>query len=1607
MDYNTQRKAVSAIDSFGRRHKLLLPLCFAAKLFTIIFCAIVRFFDMTLSDDKGRFLGIESGKKPRSAGIPEDTGEKKHIQLRHRPLIWRALSFTLALAFMFMIVPRGMEIRSFAAGMTIVDDGYGDNVLKTGEINIGDDGFDLNASVVSGFGAITEIDDNAFMSLPLDQKGKLLTADLSNITRIGANAFNGAYSLTKVILNPDITAENIGANAFKGLAPDSVLIYTGGVPEVQNKLKAVIDNTTKVITEEPVPVPDVDETKVKATTAQDATLLTFEDIGADGYAVYVRKNTVSPYTWIGDYKSDSDTLYPLGGTKVGISIPDTDDIPNGMPFFAVRAYNSDGIYSNHFAESEEVAITKEFSPTEFIIDKNKIKPFGDGAKIKWKKVTLNKATIDNITQSNKEADYYLIYLDGGLVGSKVPGNGSSSYEKEIKGIAENGSTVSIYAVFDPLDINNSESYDNQPDTTKEPYKSSWVSINRETTGTLKPGKVTDINIEAGDQSLTVIWSGLTNLDGNSIKKYKVELYDSAQTGYPDYVGIEPKIYGDCNYDPTQENPSVTFSDTPKLDIGHKYIARVIPYDNNDNTKLIEDASGTGNKNGVTFVKKPELKQEDIHKPKAGNRRVTVTWDAPDAEDCGRDWFKYEVRLSGDNGDELIYNMPQTNNKKGISHIFNEKDGVKNGVEYTAYITPVLISDDDTDVKKPSPTELRGAEVKSETKVTPKVDGFSIDSVKFNDKTDTIEVRWRQAKGAAKYRVYRAVTEEGVSPNKFEVIADDLDENTTTYSDDRLKNDKEYWYYIEAIADADKEDGSGNETTGVDSVPVDVTPGRTNIWATPSDGLITVKWDPVAGATEYWLYVDDVDGNRTTPRILPANQTEFKHYMPNGETHYYSVKAVRDFRDSGKVEGKISNPPAVATSGDLFPPPSNFTASTDDGRVNLSWNKVDTAQGYYIYEKDPLTGAYVKVADVTNGTSTVLTGLKNGDIKTYAAKAYKTVQNREVLSDTYSVEQTVVVGKTLNSPADVNAVGGDGKVTITWSKVDDAYGYIVYRQNDLDGTFTPIGRVTGLQYVDEAVTAGKTYTYMIRAYKNVNGSIVPNDEYSLPASATPYASQYDGSGLYPPVDVVALGEVEKIEVDWSKAVGASGYTVYRYNPAVEDFEPIARVSGTTYTDYNVSPGVRYRYKIRSYKEIPGGATVNDDEFSMEASAVPQYDSNNQSNGVPLTAPIDFNVTASDGSADLSWSKVKDAFGYQVFIINGAGNPVLLTEVTKTAAVHSGLTNGSTYTYAVRAYAYNSDGSVSYGPYSVYRSVTIGSYIAPPLDLAAAAGDKSVTLAWTASKGADGYVVYCLTAGDSSFKPVGIVSKPGFVHSDLVNGQEYSYMVAAFRNVGNSRDYSDYSLSVSATPFGDEKKTKTGYKMFIVGTTPHGLSHTEQIAAFSDPDAFNTDVDVRFSESPEATEAVRKVLDHYADGIDSFDIFPLDITLYVAGTYTKIEPVSGHYVTITMPMPDDFTKYGDDVQLIHITADGQMEILPMTRSGTGSSTLVQFKCSEFSPFAFVHYYTPEDLHSGSGTAAGGNVATGSSSGGIVCMFTSTGFRLRRRNKIYKIIKKQHLA
>lgn len=69
--------------------------------------------------------------------------------------------------------------------------------------------------------------------------------------------------------------------------------------------------------------------------------------------------------------------------------------------------------------------------------------------------------------------------------------------------------------------------------------------------------------------------------------------------------------------------------------------------------------------------------------------------------------------------------------------------------------------------------------------------------------------------------------------------------------------------------------------------------------------------------------------------------------------------------------------------------------------------------------------------------------------------------------------------------------GYNSITLTWSKVSGAGGYYVYRKNS-SGKWERISTVKSgktVTYKDTKLTAGKTYTYTVRAYKKVNGKIV--------------------------------------------------------------------------------------------------------------------------------------------------------------------------------------------------------------------------------------------------------------------------------------------------------------------------------------------------------------------------------------------------------------------------------------------------------------------------------------------------------------------------------------
>jgi fibronectin type 3 domain-containing protein len=195
----------------------------------------------------------------------------------------------------------------------------------------------------------------------------------------------------------------------------------------------------------------------------------------------------------------------------------------------------------------------------------------------------------------------------------------------------------------------------------------------------------------------------------------------------------------------------------------------------------------------------------------------------------------------------------------------------------------------------------------------------------------------------------------------------------------------------------------------------------------------------------------------------------------------------------------------------------------------------------------------------------------------------------------------------------------------------------------------------------------------------------------------------------------------------------------------------------------------------------------------------------------TAPQSLAATAGSGSVSLSWAAPASnggaaITGYNVYRGTSPGGesatPVA-ANVTTTSFTDTALTNGTTYYYTVAAV-----NSVGTSPQSNEASATPVAVQATvpsaPQSLAAAAGNGSVSLSWSApaSDGGSaitGYDVYRgTTAGGESTTPLAAnVTPRTFTDATAVNGTTYFYTVAAVNAVGASPPSNEASATPQAT------------------------------------------------------------------------------------------------------------------------------------------------------------------------------------------------------------------
>jgi len=240
----------------------------------------------------------------------------------------------------------------------------------------------------------------------------------------------------------------------------------------------------------------------------------------------------------------------------------------------------------------------------------------------------------------------------------------------------------------------------------------------------------------------------------------------------------------------------------------------------------------------------------------------------------------------------------------------------------------------------------------------------------------------------------------------------------------------------------------------------------------------------------------------------------------------------------------------------------------------------------------------------------------------------------------------------------------------------------------------------------------------------------------------------------------------IKLTWNASPGATGYVIYRYNPAKNAFARLAVVKGLSYTDTGLTKGKTYFYKIAAYT-ASGGKNV----YSKPSS--PVYCS------LVIAAPGNFKASPSQyNSARLSWDAAAGAKGYAVYRSDTqTGSFARVGTTVSSDFVDIPLTTGKIYYYKVFAYApYNGKNEYS------KASATAGVKVVPqvPQSLKGESlGFNRVKLTWASVKGADGYIAYYAEAKEGPYTLIqNYINDTEASFSPLVTGTTYYFRIRSY-------------------------------------------------------------------------------------------------------------------------------------------------------------------------------------------------------------------------------------
>ena len=461
----------------------------------------------------------------------------------------------------------------------------------------------------------------------------------------------------------------------------------------------------------------------------------------------------------------------------------------------------------------------------------------------------------------------------------------------------------------------------------------------------------------------------------------------------------------------------------------------------------------------------------------------------------------------------------------------------------------------------------------------------------------------------------------------------------------------------------------------------VPPAPASVIAYPANHANLVCWPVTPGATSYNIFRSTTSGANYSSLgngvlgPVCGSGTENAVYLDttatNGAEYYYVVQSANTTGTSANSPQSAGTTPSASISGAAPAAPTGLTATAGNAQVTLNWTASATAD-YYLVQRSTLFnnggGVYntlstITLTDTDTGTTYTDSSPTNGSTYSYTVSAV----NASGASSASTASTAVPVTAGPGAAPTLTAQAGVGQVTLTWSAVPGATGYVVSVSNTHGGPYTLIGAVTELTYPDTGLANDTTYYYVVAA-TNFGGASANSNEAS--ATTTPA----------PPASLTATPGNTQVTLTWPSAAGATSYAVGRGTSSGGPYTNIANPVGPSYVDSSLTNGTTYYYVVAS---TVGGLTGSN---SAQANATPI-------STVPV-APANLTASGSSGAITLHWTASAGAAGYTMLRAVSTGGPysALSPGVTGTSGTDTSASAGATYYYVVEAA--NSGGASAY-------------------------------------------------------------------------------------------------------------------------------------------------------------------------------------------------------------------------------------------------------------------------------------------------------------------------